>query len=951
MNPDGIAIVGMSGRFPGASDVATLWRNLKEGAESISRFPFEEVELESVKDAGNGDGRYVSARGMLQNVDRFDARFFGYLPREAELMDPQLRLFLELAWEAVEHAGHDTRRYPGPVGVFAGCFLNSYLLHNLCSDRAFLTRFVESLHSGALHTEFGNDNNYLATQVAYRLGLRGPAITIQTSCSTSLVGIATACHSLSSRECDMALAGGVTILLPQKRGYYFKESGILSPDGRCRPFDANSAGTVFSNGGAVLLLKRAADAQADGDTVYAVIRGYALNNDGSRKVNFTAPSAAGQAEVISRAMEMAGVSPRSIGYVEAHGTATQLGDPIEVEGLRAAYGSASQDTGYCALGSLKANIGHLDVAAGAAGLIKAALCVHEGVLPPQINYADPNPRIDFATSPFYVNTRLRPWPVEQSPRRAGVSCFGLGGTNAHVVIEQGHSLPSGEPSRPEQLILLSARSESALAAQAERLASHVEATPELPLADIAYTLQVGRREFDQRRFVVAGSREELVQRLRQAALPGESGPLAAHRPPIVFMFPGQGSQYPGMGRELYLGEPIFRETVDACAQALADDPEIGLDLLEFLLWKEEASGETEDDMARRMSDTRIAQPAIFAMEIALARLLLAWGIKPAALIGHSVGEFAAACLAGIFTLEDATRIVAQRGRLMQSMPPGRMLAVRASAERLAPMLPRELSIAAINAPELTVLGGPESRVQEFARALSQQGLQSSEVRTSHAFHSPTMAAAVAPLEAFIASCKRNASAIDIFSTARARVLTAEEAIDPTYWGQQLLEPVRFAETVTAATRGARRILLEVGPRQSLSTFSRQTLGDKALGILPCPGQEDGRTSEMERVMTTIGRLWICGVTPDWKAMQVGARARVALPTYPFERQRFWIEPEPVGDAITSRANGPITHEAVLGNAGADADSPDETGSTQELELVIRRQLAVMAEQIEALRSK
>lgn len=898
-----IAIIGMSGRFPGAPDVAAFWRNLKGGVDSISRYPASELEAGNPEDAAKPG--HVCARGLLEDIDMFDARFFGFLPKEAELIDPQQRVFLELAWQAIESAGYDAQRYGGAIGVFAGCFQNSYLLANLCSRPEFLQQLVDSIQTDALHVELGSEKDYLATQTAFRLGLRGPAMTVQTACSTSLVAAAAACQSLAAGECDMALAGGVTIVVPQKRGYVHKEGSILSADGYCRPFDAAASGTVFSNGGAVVLLKRLDDALADGDTIYAVIRGYALNNDGNRKVNYTAPSVAGQAEVISRALAMAGVEARSIGYVEAHGTATPVGDPIEVSGLTTAYAATTSDTGFCALGSVKANIGHLDVAAGAAGLVKVALALHEGVIPPLAHYSRPNPKIDFDRTPFYVNTDCREWKTDGAPRRAGISSFGLGGTNAHMILEQAPDPRPGGRARSGHLFPLSARSPAALAAQAERLAAHLESATDQDLADVAFTLQVGRREFDHRRFVVGADRSDVVARLRGSARPGESGPVAALRPPVVFMFPGQGSQYPGMGRELYREEPIFREVIDRCATALLDDPDSGFDLRDYLLW-DAASGRPADEIEREMAQTRIAQPAIFAIEIALARLMTAWGIRPIALVGHSVGEFAAACLAGVFELEDAARLVATRGRLMQALPPGTMLAVRAGIDAVEGLRVDGVSIAAINAPELTVVSGPEDVVREFAKRADAAGLRTTALRTSHAFHSSMMAPMLAPLREAIAAVRRSAPQIAVHSTALARELAADEICDPAYWAQQVMEPVRFADAVAGAAGNGRRVFLELGPRQALSTFCRQVLGtDRSLAIVPVLGQGPGEQPEVEQVMGALGRLWISGVTPDWAAVHGGPRRRVPLPTYPFERKRFWIDPAP-------------RHEGGLGAAAGDA---------------------------------
>ena len=894
MSTDGIAIVGLSGRFPGARDVNTFWQNIKNGVESVSHFSAQELDISSPpSDAADPTSRFVRARGILEDVDKFDAQFFGYLPREVEMMDPQHRIFLELCWEAIEHAGYDALRYSGAIGVYGGCYMDTYFMWNLCSNPSFLARLVESIQVGSLQVQLGNDKDYLATRVAFKLGLRGPAMTVQSACSTGLVSVVTACQSLNTYQCDMALAGGVAIVLPQKKGYFYKEGNIFSPDGHCRTFDEQSAGTVFSNGAAVVLLKRVADAIADRDKIYAVIRGYALNNNGAATVSYTAPSAQGQAEVISRALTMADIDARTIGYVEAHGTATPLGDPIEIAGLTTAYRAHSSDRAYCAIGSVKANLGHLDVASGTIGLIKTALCVHEGVLPPSINFTRPNPKIDFANSPFYVNTQLRPWPAADWPRRAGVTALGIGGTNAHVVVEQAPELPPSGPLRGCSLLVLSACSEAALAMQCENLATFLESRPDISLEDVAYTLQVGRREFEYRRILVATNNADAVFKLRSPASPGEINRLRSSQAKAVFMFPGQGTQYPGMARELYHSEPVFRSVIDRCCDVLAADKEYPLDIRSYLLWNPSHS---QMDLTRATADlaqTRVAQPAIFALEMGLARLLESWGVRPVAVTGHSVGEFAAASIAGMFELEDAVRLVAIRGRLMQAQPTGKMLAVRAPASQVESLLPEGIAVAAINAPELTVVSGPTDLVDELVAMLTTQGIPSSPLVTSHAFHSSMMTPVRRPLVEAAAAVPCKPATLPIASTALGRIAADRELCDPMYWGQQLMSPVRFAESVAAVAQDQDHILLEVGPGQTLTTLSRQTLSRQVSRvIIPCLGAAKAPGSNVENILTALGKLWVVGATPDWVSFQAGRRHRVALPTYPFERKRFWVEPTP-----------------------------------------------------------
>jgi acyl transferase domain-containing protein len=954
MNSDGIAIVGMSGRFPGAPDVQRFWHNIKNGVESVSHFTVDDLDIAAQAVDGDTD-TLVCAKGILDDIDLFDAKFFGYLPREAEVMDPQHRVFLEICSEALEHAGYDAQRYPGAIGVFGGCYMDTYLMWNLCSNPAYLANFIKSIQVGSLQTELGNDKDYLATRVAFKLGLRGPAMTLQTACSTSLVAIVNACHSIASYQCDMALAGGVTIVLPQRKGYLYKEGGMLSHDGSCRTFDEDAAGTVFSNGAAVVLLKRVEDAVAAGDTIYAVIRGYAVNNDGGKKVSYTAPSVEGQSEVISLALAMADIDARSIGYVEAHGTATPIGDPIEVAGLSSAYRTYTADTGYCAIGSVKANLGHLDIASGAIGLIKTAMCLHEQVLLPQINFTRPNPRIDFANSPFYVNTELRSWPATQWPRRAGVSSFGVGGTNAHLVVEEAPTPATRIHDRSHSVLILSARSEAALAEQARRLGDALEQLDDEQMEDAAYTLQVGRREFEHRRVVVAENMFDAVVKLRAPAAPVDKGVLKTSGTRVIFMFPGQGAQFPGMAASLYHAEPVFRDVIDRSCGALEADHALASELRALLLWQPDQSPLTREEAANQLAQTRISQPAMFAVEMALSSLLASWSIRPAAVMGHSVGEYAAACVAGIFSIEDGIRLVATRGRLMHDQPVGRMLVVRAPLQSVQDMLPKNVSLAAVNAPELVVLSGPIEAIDALTAELATRGIQCSPLLTSHAFHSPMMAPARTPLVNAVSGVSRSAPVIEFISTARASRLDGHEVCDPAYWGAQLLEPVRFADSVIVAAGNDEPTFIEVGPGQTLAMLARQSLPrDRAKSVLSCLGPVQAPGSDMANLMLAVGRLWLAGLTPDWERIQFRPRARIALPTYPFERKRFWVE----ADAQQSVAPGidsdrsvvlPATpSSATLSGVGANINGGGVNVAVDSTEDVIRQQLALISEQIDLL---
>ena len=670
--PEGVAIIGMAGRFPGARSVAEFWRNQLEGIESISHFRVEDLEIANRAEVAN-DPRYVMARSILDDVDLFDAEFFGIYPREAELMDPQQRLFLECCWQAIEDAGYVPDTYPGQIGIYAGSSVWSYFLTRLCTAPGFIEKFTSGYQVSNYFEMMGNSLDFLSTRVSYKLNLRGPSFTMLSACSTSLLAVTQACQSLLTYQSDMALAGGVSITFPQKRGYYYQDGGMVSPDGHVRAFDADAQGTVFGSGLGVVLLKRLDDAIRDGDQIYAVIRGFAVNNDGAAKVGYTAPSVEGQASVIAMAQEAAGVEPESIGYIEAHGTGTPLGDPIELAGLTRAFRARTDRKQFCTIGTAKTNVGHLDVAAGVTGLINATHIVRDGVFPPTLHFNQPNPNFDFKNSPFRVTNKRTEWKTDGGPRRAGVSAFGVGGTNAHVVLEQAPERHSSPSARSNHLLVLSARSPAALDQATDNLAAHLKSHPDLNLADVAWTLQAGRRSFDCRRAVVAANATEAIASLSKRDREHVQTRLKPNAAPeVYFLFPGQGSQHPNMAREIYDAEPVFRQAVDRCAQILR--PHLDADLL-TLLYPPDG---TSDEVKRRVTETVIAQPAIFTIEYALAQLWMSWGIRPKAMAGHSIGEFVAACLAGVISLEDALALVALRGRMMQGLPAGGMLSVRLS---------------------------------------------------------------------------------------------------------------------------------------------------------------------------------------------------------------------------------------------------------------------------------
>ena len=876
---EGIAIVGMAGRFPGARDVATLWRNVCAGLDSITEFAGSELDPSLPPELAS-DAMYVRARGIIEGYDQFDAAFFGIGPKDAELMDPQQRLFLEACWEALENAGYVPETIRGLVGVFAGVYSNSYLTNNVLTHPEYEERL------GSLGVLVHNDKDYVATRVAHKLDLLGPAVSIHTACSTSLVAVVEAFHSLRTGQCDLALAGAAAITCPPKAGYWYIEGGMLSPDGHTRPFDADSNGTAFNDGLAVVVLKRLSDALADGDTIYGVIRGAAINNDGGRKASFTAPSVEGQAAVIRMAQAVAGVEARSISYVEAHGTATPLGDPIEVEALTEAFRATTADKQFCAISSIKSNLGHLVSAAGATGLIKTALSLTHKVIPPTAHFKKPNPRIDFANSPFFVADRLMPWPEGSTPRRAGVSSFGVGGTNAHVVVEEPPHSETTASLRPRQLLLLSARTRTALEQAAQRLSRHLAEQPELDLADVAFTLARGRRAFPERCFVVAQSGAEASGALAKfARLPARRAD--ANQPAIAFLFPGQGAQYANMGRSLYRDDPVFRTVVDECATKLA--PLLGRDLRELLY----PAAEAQDEASQELRNTAYTQPALFTIEYATAQVLLGLGVRPQAMVGHSIGEFVAAVLAGVMSLDDALTLVAARGRMMQELPKGSMLSVRLPADTVATRLGPTLAIASENGPALCVVSGPSADIDALKATLEAEGVACRHLLTSHAFHSAMMEPIVEPFAELVAKVQLHAPRVRYVSTLTGTWITDEEAQSPQYWARHLRHSVRFAPAVrTLLEQPGSCVLVEVGPRATLSTLSRQQIRD-ASRVVAVPTLADSAedNADWTAFLGALGQLWACGAEVDWQSFFIEERRRrVALPTYPFEPKRYWIEP-------------------------------------------------------------
>ncbi|MFF4383533.1 SDR family NAD(P)-dependent oxidoreductase [Kitasatospora sp. NPDC001547] len=881
---DGVAIIGMAGRFPGAGDLTEFWSNLRDGVESIVALTDEELTAAGVPPEVFGQPHYVKAAPRFEGISLFDAEFFGYTAREAKIMDPQHRLFLETAWAALEHAGYDAARYEGSIGVFGGA-----------STTAYLGNILGNLEQGeAIKGEnvgLGFELAFLTSRVSYKLDLRGPSFPVQTACSSSLVALHAACQSLLNYECDMALSGAVSYKVQENTGYPYQEGAFLSPDGHIRPFDADARGTVFGNGVGVVTLKRLEDALADGDTVHAVIRGSAVNNDGGVKASFTAPTVGGQAEVITEALAVAELAPEDIDYVEAHGSGTVIGDSIEVQALSRAFG----DTGSWALGSIKGNIGHLDAAAGMAGLLKTTLALKHELLPPSLNYSRGNPDIDFATGPFHVQAESTPWPrTDGRVRRAGISAFGFGGTNAHLVLEEAPVAPASPAgTRPTETLVLSARTPAALEEATDRLAAHLRR--EQPnLADAAYTLATGRRAFPHRR-TVTGTTPDAIATALDTHDPAHVTTSHATREtaPLVFLFSGQGSQHTGMAHDLYQHEPVFRASVDECAELLR--PHVGEDIREVVF--------TEDS---RLDQTQWAQPALFVIEYALTRLWQSWDITPTAMLGHSLGEWTAACVAGVFTLPDTLALVALRGRLMQAQTPGAMLNIMAARPEVEAALPDGLSLAAHNGPRDCVVSGPHHVIQAFTALAEERGWATQPVATSHAFHSSLMEPMVEKFVAAVAAVDRQAPQVPFVSNTTGTWITDEQATDPAYWGHHVRATVEYATGVRTATTEPHVTLLEVGPGQTLSSLTRRILtsaGIQATALASLPHKRDRRTAT-EIIQRTLGSLWLAGARPGWTAyFAQQQRRRIPLPTYPFQRKRYWLEPQ-VPQAAVRHTPGP-----------------------------------------------
>jgi polyketide synthase PksJ len=875
-----IAIIGMSCRFPGADNVETFWNNLVDGLETIKRFTKEELRAEGVSDELLNHPHYVRAKGILNDIERFDANFFGYNPHDARITDPQQKIFFECAWQALEAAGCVPEKYAGLIGVYASMADSLYLQNNLLKNEEYLKT------ADWFQSRMGTSLTTLSTQLSYRLNLTGPSVNITTACSSSLVAIATACRALIDYDCDVAIAGASAITVPQKSGYLFQTDGIESSDGHCKAFEQDAEGTVFSNGVGVVILKRLQDAIDDNDTIQAVIKGWNVNNDGSDKVGFTAPSVNGQAKCVVGALAFAEVNPDSISYLEAHGTGTALGDLIELNALTKAFSSQTKQKQFCAIGSVKTNIGHTDIAAGMAAFIKTVLALKNKIIPPTLHYRHPNPKIDFPNTPFFVNAELKKWDFGALPRRAGVNASGIGGTNAFLMLEEFEPSHNQNSSRPYQLMLLSAKTKAALDITTKNIAQNLRAISQSTLADVAFTLQTGRADFDYRRMLVCVDSEDALFKLKHLPHDGVfSHYYKTSIPKIVFMFPGQGTQYVGMAKELYHSEPVFAEWIDRCFDILEESVK---ELVSSLIFQ------TAKSDSASVHDTLTIQPALFIVEYSLAKWLINLGVKPNAMIGHSIGEYVAACLADVMCLEDALNLICIRAKLMASTCSGTMLAVQMGENELLDFLQEKpVSIAAINSPTSCVISGDISVIAEFEEMFKKQNITTCRLRISHAFHSEMMNSILDDFRRLLKKIDLQPPRISFISNVTGMWITDEEAVDPDYWARHLRQTVRFLPGLKTVLNEGINIFLEVGVGKTLSGFARELIkNDSAIcvtNVLPGPKES---VSDQACLLLALGQLWLYGLKINWTNFyKQEQRKKIPLATYPFERKKYWINPD------------------------------------------------------------
>jgi amino acid adenylation domain-containing protein len=881
---DDVAIIGMAVRFPGALSVNELWDVLKQGKETTSFFTYEELD-KAIPEELRKDPLYVKARGIVPIAKKFDAAFFGLNPKLAEAMDPQQRLFLEVSWEALEQTGHLPKHFSGSIGVYAGTGTNTYYKNNVLPNKDLLNTI------GVLQANTVNEKDYISSRTAYHLNLKGPAVSVHSACSTSLLAIAKAVDAIRNGRCDVALAGGSSVTSPMNSGHLYQEGSMLSSDGHCRSFDENGKGTVFSDGAGVILLKSLEAAKADGDEIYGVIKGIGINNDGGNKGSFTAPSTEGQADAVAKAMLDAGIQPSEISYIETHGTATPVGDPIEIEGLRLAFGE-QPSKGYCAVGSIKSNMGHLTAAAGVAGVIKTALALKHKKIPASLGFEKANPAIDFENSPFYVNSTFNDWNCK-GKRRAGVSSFGVGGTNVHLVVEEFVTKKqiSGD-SKPLEILTWSAKTENSLKGYQMALGNFLQSSTELNLADVAYSLSATRDVFGKRSFALATASENAFSKLlNEESASVKSAELRVVPNNLAFLFPGQGAQYLQMGKALYEHESVFQEAVDECVELLKK--EFKFDIRDIIYPKNNSIEEEN-----QLKDTQFTQPALFVVEYAMAQLWMSWGIKPTLLCGHSIGEFVAAHLAGIFSLKDALLLVAKRGKLVSGLPGGSMLSVRITHDNLIKILPESLSIAAINSDQLSVVSGEDAPIKAFAQYLEEKEIPNRLLLTSHAFHSTMMNPVLDIFETEVRKVTLNSPRLPIISTVTGTWLSDTQATDPKYWTDHLRATVRFSDAMETALALEDIVLLEVGPGRALTTLSQQLKKTKSASSISSLVVPQEHENSYHTVLSALGQLWLKGIGPNWDAFYKGqSRQKVKLPSYVFDRKPCWVEPPSVEEPV------------------------------------------------------
>lgn len=909
---DGIAIIGMSGRFPKAENINQFWDNLISGKDCVESFSSDSLKAAGVSETVLNNKNFIPRGGRISDAEMFDASFFGYNPREASLIDPQHRIFLECGWEAIEDSGYDVSRLNCSVGVFASCGMNHYLIHNI------LTNPSVALNSNEIQLILGNDKDFLTTRLSYKLNLRGPSYDIQTACSSSLVAVHVACQNLLTYQCDMALTGGVFLQIPWWNGYLLTDGDIRSSDGVCRPFDKNANGTVFGEGAAVVVLKRLQEAVADHDHIYAVIRGSAVNNDGANKAGFTAPSVEGQSEVIIQALQSAGVNAEDISYIETHGTGTLIGDPIEVAALSKAFKHFTEKTNFCALGAVKASIGHLDAAAGVAGLIKTALALHHKKIPPVINFSAPNPLLKLEETPFFINDKLRNWETQPSKKRyAGVSSLGVGGTNAHIILEQAPEHVIGTSSRSVHFMPLSAKSTDSLKRASVNLSSFLSHHQNISSADVAMTLQQGRQHFSHRSYIIVDTCDN-----KFAMLNNHSEPVDLQNTPnshkIVFMFSGQGSQYINMGRDLYLAEHSFREAFDSCSDIVNNF--INQDLTSLLYHSTEIS-----NVSDYLKQTGITQPLLFSFEYALIKLWENYGVTPQAMIGHSIGEYVAACRAGVFSLEDALFLVCQRGKIMQQQPPGGMLSVNLSQAELSSHLFSGIEISVINAPSLCVVSGTQEQLEKLSKKFTDLNIEHRQVNTSHAFHSYLMQDAVNEFTPLLSNISQSKPSLPFISNVSGTYFDDSDLFDQTYWGKHLRQTVKFHDGIAKLLDDGYLIFLEVGPGNTLTSFVNSCFAswkavhhDHDVNILLLTSIRHFRQKQNDSVhfFNSMGKLWQHGIDVDFSSFYQGeTRYRVSLPSYPFEKKKYWINPvSKIDICIGAQINPNQSHSSKAKNS-------------------------------------